>query len=104
MVSFTLRRAGYEVTEAEDGQQALVLLGGRAPDCVITDLNMPGMDGLALIRSLRGNAATQATPILMLTTSTDVTNRGEGQRSGANGWLSKPFTPASLVEAVAKLM
>jgi two-component system chemotaxis response regulator CheY len=104
MVSFTLRRAGKQETEAEDGGQALRLLGERAPDCVITDLNMPGMDGLELIRSLRGAVATRATPILMLTTSADTANREAGERGGANGWLAKPFTPATLVEAVARLI
>ena len=104
MVSFTLRRAGYDVTEAEDGNEALTLFGSQMPDCVITDLNMPGMGGLELIRSLRQSPATKATPILMLSTSTDVANREEGTRAGANGWLAKPFSPAALVEAVARII
>jgi two-component system chemotaxis response regulator CheY len=104
MVTFTLRRAGYDVLEAEDGNQALALINGQMPDCIITDLNMPNMDGLELIRRLRASAATHATPILMLTTSSDVAQREEGQAAGANAWLSKPFLPASLLESVARLV
>jgi two-component system chemotaxis response regulator CheY len=104
MLSFTLRRAGYDVVEAEDGSGALAAMNGQVPDCVITDLNMPGMDGIELIRRLRGSTATRATPILMLTTSTDTTQREEGKRAGATAWLGKPFLPAALVEAVANMM
>jgi two-component system chemotaxis response regulator CheY len=104
MVTFTLRRAGYEVVEAENGSQALALVEGQAPDGVITDLNMPVMDGLELIRRLRAGPATRVIPILMLTTSSDVAQREQGQTAGANAWLSKPFLPASLVEAIAKLL
>jgi len=104
MVCFTLRRAGYDVVEAEEGGQALALMSGQAPDCVITDLNMPGMDGLELIARLRASQVTCATPILMLTTSTDAAQREQGQKAGANAWLGKPFLPETLVAAVARLI
>jgi two-component system chemotaxis response regulator CheY len=103
MVSFTLRRAGYEVIVAEDGSKALAALGGNSVDFVITDLNMPVMDGLALIRELRASAVHRTTPILMLTTDSDEARKSEGTAAGATGWLCKPFHPNSLVEAITRL-
>jgi two-component system chemotaxis response regulator CheY len=103
MVSFTLRRAGYEVIVAEDGSKALAALGGNRVDFVITDLNMPVMDGLALIRELRASTIHRSTPILMLTTDSDDAKKAEGTQAGATGWLCKPFHPNSLVEAVTRL-
>jgi two-component system chemotaxis response regulator CheY len=91
MVAFTLRRAGYEVIEAADGRLALGLLGTNTVDCVITDLNMPVMDGLELIRGVRASAGHRATPILMLTTDSDEAKKTAGKLAGANGWLNKPF-------------
>jgi two-component system chemotaxis response regulator CheY len=103
MVSFTLRRAGYDVVEAEDGGKALALLGNHAVDCVITDLNMPDMDGLELIRRLRAMATYQKTPIVMLTTQGDDEKKYAGQRAGVTDWLNKPFHPANLLEIVIRL-
>jgi two-component system chemotaxis response regulator CheY len=103
MVSFTLRRAGYEVLLAEDGQRALAVLGSSRVDCVITDLNMPGMDGIGLIRELRASAVHRTTPILMLTTDSGAVQKEEGTRAGANGWLCKPFHPTSLLESVTRI-
>ncbi len=103
MVTFTLRRAGYEVMEAEDGSQALELIGSQRFDCVITDINMPVMDGLELIRRLRANPAHQATPILMLTTTSETAKKQAGQDAGASGWLGKPFHPNDLIKLVAAM-
>jgi two-component system chemotaxis response regulator CheY len=103
MVAFALRRAGYEVVEANEGGQALALLGEAHADCVITDINMPGMDGIELIRRLRADPAYRATPILMLTTATEPAKKQEGQQAGATDWLGKPFHPATLLETVARL-
>jgi two-component system chemotaxis response regulator CheY len=104
MVVFTLRRAGYEVIEADDGRKALERLGNDVVDCVITDLNMPGMDGLELIRALRASTAHRETPILMLTTEDDAARQQAGQQAGANKWLGKPFHPKTLVETVAQMI
>ena len=102
MVSFTLKDAGYNVLEAEDGVHALDVLGGSAADCIITDLNMPNMDGLTLIKKLReGNYKT--TPILMLTTEADENKKLEGKNAGATGWIVKPFNPEKLIAVVKKV-
>ena len=103
MVSFTLKNAGYEVIDAEDGQAALKALGGGKIDAVITDLNMPNMNGFELIRALRANPAYKFTPILMLTTEGDAAKKEEGKTAGATGWIVKPFNPEKLVEVVKKV-
>lgn len=103
MVSFTLKSAGYDLVEAEDGQAALNLLKSQKVDLVITDLNMPNMDGLALIRSLRDLPEYKFTPILMLTTEGDATKKEEGKSAGASGWIVKPFNPEKLVQVVQRL-
>jgi two-component system chemotaxis response regulator CheY len=103
MVTYTLREAGYDVVEAEDGGKALAVLAGTKVDCIITDLNMPVMDGLELIRKLRAGGANRVTPILMLTTESDVTKKNAGREAGATGWLVKPFNPDKLIQTVAKV-
>ncbi|MFM9890697.1 MAG: response regulator [Rickettsiales bacterium] len=103
MVSFTLKSAGYEVMEAEDGKAALNSLGGLKIDAVITDLNMPNMNGFELIRALRANPLYKFTPILMLTTEGDASKKEEGKAAGATGWIVKPFNPEKLVEVVKKV-
>lgn len=103
MVSFTLKSAGYEVVEAEDGQAALNALNGHKVDAVITDLNMPNMNGFELIRALRANPTYKFTPILMLTTEGDDSKKQEGKSAGATGWIVKPFNPEKLVEVVKKV-
>lgn len=102
MVSFTLSGAGFEVTEAEDGQQALGCLGTRY-DLVITDLNMPNLDGFGLIEQLRINPTYKYTPILMLTTESDQQKKERGKAAGATGWIVKPFNPEKLVQVVNKV-
>jgi two-component system chemotaxis response regulator CheY len=103
MVSFTLKGAGYEVVEAEDGKDALGVLEKGKVDAVITDLNMPNMNGFELIRALRGNPIYKFAPILMLTTEGDATKKEEGKAAGATGWIVKPFNPEKLIEVVKKV-
>lgn len=103
MVSFTLKSAGFEVMEAEDGAQAISVLGGNSFDIIITDLNMPNMDGIELIRNLRSNPSYGSVPILMLTTEADNNKKMEGKEAGATGWIVKPFQPEKLVEIVNKV-
>jgi two-component system chemotaxis response regulator CheY len=103
MVAFTLRGAGFEVSMAEDGQQALTLLKTTTVDVLITDLNMPVMDGVTLIRALRADAKWRALPILMLTTESDPAKKAEGRTAGATGWLVKPFNPEKLIEVVKRV-
>lgn len=103
MVSFTLKGAGYEVVEAGDGQQALSVLAANKVDLIITDLNMPVMDGLTLIRRVRSSAAHRTLPILMLTTESDERKKTEGRTAGATGWIVKPFNPEKLISVVKKV-
>ena len=103
MVSFTLKSAGYEILEAEDGKAALGVLGSAKVDAVITDLNMPNMNGFELIRALRANPLYKFTPILMLTTEGEGSKKEEGKEAGATGWIVKPFNPEKLVEVVKKV-
>ncbi|WP_042695077.1 response regulator [Azospirillum sp. B506] len=103
MVSFTLRGAGYDVVEAADGQQAMNAIAATKVDLVITDLNMPVMDGLTLIRKLRAVPAHRTLPILMLTTEADESKKAEGRAAGATGWIVKPFNPDKLVSVVQKV-
>ncbi|MCP5361817.1 MAG: response regulator [Hyphomicrobiales bacterium] len=103
MVSFTLKGAGFEVLEAEDGKHALEVLGQGSVDLVVTDLNMPNMNGIELIRALRAKPNFQATPILMLTTEADGAKKDEGRAAGATGWIVKPFQPDKLIAVVNKV-
>lgn len=103
MVSFTLRGAGYTVIEAENGVSALRALQGQKIDVVITDVNMPEMDGITLVRRLRGLPAHTGTPILILTTESEQSKKEEGRSAGATGWIVKPFSPEKLLQIVAKV-
>ncbi len=103
MVAFTLHGAGFQVTQAEDGKQALGLLATNPVDVVITDLNMPVMDGVALIKALRADAKWRRLPILMLTTEMDAAKKAEGRSAGATGWIVKPFNPEKLVDVVNRV-
>jgi two-component system chemotaxis response regulator CheY len=103
MVAFTLRKAGFDVNEAEDGQKALTVLSGAKFDLIITDLNMPNMDGISLIKNVRANSTHRGVPILILTTEGDGTKKAEGKAAGATGWLVKPFSPDKLVELVQRV-
>lgn len=104
MVVFSLKAAGYQVTEAVDGQDGLEKAKQATFDLVLTDQNMPRMDGLALIRALRKLTNYQHVPILMLTTESSDDMKAKGRAAGANGWLVKPFDPQRLTEVVQKVI
>ena len=104
MVSFTLKTAGYEVVEAVDGMDALGKAAQRRFDLVLTDQNMPRLDGLGLTRKLRETASFSTTPILILTTESSDQMKQAGRAAGATGWLVKPFDPAKLIEVIGKVV
>ncbi|MDD2720980.1 MAG: response regulator [Gallionella sp.] len=104
MVSFTLKSAGYDVIEASDGQEGLDKAKQKTVDLVLTDQNMPRMDGLTLIKSLRTLPAYRSVPILMLTTESGDTMKMQGKAAGATGWIVKPFDPQKLLEVVKKVI
>ncbi len=103
MVAFTLQNQGFEVLEAEDGKHALNVLENRDVNVIITDLNMPNMDGVELTRNLRANPKYKFVPILMLTTENDSTKKETGKQAGATGWIVKPFNPEKLAQVVNKV-
>lgn len=104
MVKLTLSAAGYNVIEAGDGNQGLAAARAGAVDMVLTDLNMPGMDGLALIRELRKLPSFTGVPIILLTTESDAARKQEAKSAGATGWITKPFQPEQLVSITKKVM
>ncbi len=104
MVSFTLKGAGHDVIEAADGREALTALQQRGVDLVITDVNMPNMDGLELTRQLRALPAFARTPIILLTTESDPAKKTLGRAAGATGWIVKPFSQEQLLAVVAKVL
>ena len=104
MVAFTLKGAGYEVIEAADGQEGLEKAKMKTVDMVLTDQNMPRMDGLTLIKSLRALPNYKTVPILMLTTESGDAMKQQGKAAGATGWLVKPFDPAKLLEVTKKVI
>jgi len=104
MVAFTLKGSGFEVIEAVDGQDALDKLRERPVDLVLTDQNMPRMDGITLVKHLRAQPQYHATPILILTTESGDEMKQVGRAAGATGWLEKPFDPRRLVEAIRKVL
>lgn len=104
MVAFTLQQAGFQVIEGSDGQDALGKVNGKSVNLVVTDLNMPVMDGITLIKELRKIPNFKFTPILMLTTESQDSKKQEGKSAGATGWLVKPFNPDQLLQVVAKVV
>ena len=104
LVSFTIKDAGFDVLVAENGKDALGKLNGTKVDMVITDLNMPEMDGIELIKQLRSKAEYKFTPIVMLTTESQETKKQEGKSAGASGWIVKPFSPEQLLDVVKKFV
>ncbi len=104
MVSFTLKGAGYDVVEASDGLEALGIAKTRGFDMVITDVNMPNMDGITLIGELRGLPSFKFTPLLMLTTESSPEKKQQGKAAGATGWIVKPFNPEQLLSTVKKVL
>ncbi|HEX4584459.1 MAG TPA: response regulator [Burkholderiaceae bacterium] len=104
MVSFTLKGAGYHVIEAADGQEAYEKALAYSVDLVLTDQNMPGMDGVTLVKNLRGLPSYISTPILILTTESSDEMKSKGRAAGATGWLVKPFDPGKLLEVIRKVI
>ncbi len=104
MVSFTLQGAGYDIIEAVDGEDAISKLGGKKIQMVITDLYMPNMDGIELIRALRANPECKFIPIIMLTTEAQEGKKQKGKAAGATGWIVKPFNPKQLLAVIKKVL
>jgi two-component system chemotaxis response regulator CheY len=100
-----LSGAGYEVVEATDGKEALAELGkGEAVNLILTDLNMPNLDGLGLIRAVRSDAAHRLTPVVIITTESQEAKKVEARTAGATGWIVKPFTPEQLIGVVKRVV
>lgn len=104
MVNTTLMSAGHKVTDAEDGQQALDKSKVGTFDAVVTDLNMPVMDGITFIKNLRMLPQYKYTPVLLLTTESSMSKKLEGKAAGATGWLVKPFNPEKLLATIDKVL
>ena len=105
MVGFTLKGAGHDVIEAADGVEALDLAKkNNGVDLVISDINMPNLDGIGLIKELRQLPSFKFTPILMLTTESGADKKAEGKAAGATGWIVKPFNPEQLLATIGKVL
>ncbi len=104
VVSIALKGAGYEVIEAADGQDALNKLDGQKVHLVISDVNMPNMDGISFVKNLKQLPEYKFTPVIMLTTESQEGKKAEGQAAGAKAWVVKPFQPAQMLAAVSKLI
>ncbi len=104
IVAMTLEGAGFEVIQAGDGKIALSKLDGKKIHLVISDVNMPNMDGITFVQEMKKLAAYKFTPVIMLTTESQEAKKREGQAAGAKAWVVKPFQPAQMLAAVAKLI
>jgi len=104
MVSFTLKGAGYDVVEAKDGVEALAIAKTSNFNLVVTDVNMPNMDGISLIRELRALPDYKFIPMLMLTTESGTDKKSEGKAAGATGWIVKPFNPDQLLATIKRVI
>jgi two-component system chemotaxis response regulator CheY len=104
MVRATLTSAGYQVVEAVDGQEALDYARENPCDLVISDVNMPRMDGITLVHELRSLPHYRLTPLLLLTTESSQEKKLEGKRAGATGWIVKPFNPDQLLATMARVL
>ncbi len=104
VVSIALKTAGYEVIEACDGRDALLKLDGRKIHLVISDVNMPNLDGISFVKEIKQMPQYKFTPIIMLTTDSSDAKKQEGQAAGAKAWVVKPFQPAQMLAAVSKLI
>ena len=104
MVAAVLQGAGYEVSEAGDGVEALELAQSRSFDLVVTDHNMPRMDGVTLVRSLRGLAEYDNVALIVLSTETGAELKAQGREAGATGWMAKPFDPQRMLDIVGKFV
>ena len=104
VVAIALKGAGYDVTEACDGKDALSKLNGQKVHLVISDVNMPNMDGITFVKELKKNPSYKFTPVIMLTTESQEGKKKEGRAAGARAWVVKPFKPEQMLSAVAKLI
>jgi two-component system chemotaxis response regulator CheY len=104
VVSIALKGAGYDVIEARDGQDALTKLNGQRIHLIISDVNMPNMDGISFVREAKQLPAYKFTPVIMLTTESQESKMAEGKAAGAKAWVVKPFQPAQMLDAVSKLI
>lgn len=104
MVAWTLKGAGHEVIEAADGVEALEAVTARKVDMIISDVNMPRMDGIELTRRLRARADCRSVPIILLTTESDQEKKAAGKAAGATGWIVKPFSQDALLAVVSKVL
>lgn len=103
MLRLALRDAGFDVVEAVDGVHGLEMLAEHGADVIITDINMPRMDGFGFIEAVRGSTPHRATPILVLTTESTPDKKARARDAGATGWIVKPFHPEKLVEAIRRV-
>ena len=103
VVKMALQKAGYGVVEACDGQDACTKIGEHKLNLIVCDVNMPNMDGLSFLRHIKAQAAHKFTPVIMLTTESQESKRAEGRAAGARAWITKPFQPSQLDDAVNKL-
>ena len=104
MITFTLKEAGYEVSQASDGRDAMTKLNGTSVDLVITDLNMPNMNGIELTRNLRQTPSHRFVPIVFLTTESQMQKKEAAREAGATAWIVKPFKPDQLLQVVKKVI
>jgi two-component system, chemotaxis family, chemotaxis protein CheY len=104
MVRFTLEAAGYQVLQAVDGVEALEMAKANGADLVLTDINMPRMDGITLVRELRALESYRYVPMLVLTTESAQDTKQRGKQAGATGWIVKPFNPEQLLATIARVL
>ena len=103
MLRLALTDVGYRVLQAEDGVHGLEVLAGETPDVIVTDINMPRLDGFGFIEGVRRNEKYRAIPILVLTTESDAEKKNRARQAGATGWIVKPFDPAKLIDAIERV-
>lgn len=103
MLLVTLQNAGFETIQAEDGVEGLEKLEGSRPDVIVTDINMPRLDGFGFIEGVRSNDRFRAVPILVLTTESDAEKKNRARQAGATGWIVKPFDPTKLIDAIERV-
>ena len=104
VVALTLKGAGYDVLEAGDGKEGVTRLDGRKIHLIISDVNMPNMDGIAFLKQVKAHASYKFTPVVMLTTEGQDAKKNEGKTAGAKAWIMKPFMPPQVLDVVSKLV